>query len=110
MAVTRFMNRLLALKVEVQHDVFGFFELIHHQLINEAKVRTCTRAQTGTHTGMHACALSLLLLTAYLPFTHTQVSGSYDSGVADVYAEKVLSAEQHELLRLEGAFVLAIDG
>lgn len=26
MVVTRFMNRLLALKVDVQHDVFGFFE------------------------------------------------------------------------------------
>lgn len=28
MAVTKFFNRLLALKVDVQHDVFAFFEQV----------------------------------------------------------------------------------
>ncbi len=32
-----------------------------------------------------------------------KVSGAYDSGVADIYAEKVLDAEKHELVRVAGA-------
>ena len=29
MAISKFMNRILALKVDLQHDVFGFFEQVH---------------------------------------------------------------------------------
>ena len=30
------------------------------------------------------------------------MNGQYDSGVSDIYAEKILDAEKHELLQVDG--------
>lgn len=33
------------------------------------------------------------------------MNGQYDSGVSDIYAEKILDADSHELLQVEGTYV-----
>eukprot|EP00624_Nannochloropsis_granulata_P007646 evm.model.NODE_887_length_8772_cov_55.767899.3 len=35
--ISRLFNRMLALSVDAQHEVFDFFELIHQQILEEAK-------------------------------------------------------------------------
>lgn len=65
--ISRLFNRMLALSVDAQHEVFNFFELIHQQILEEAKSQ-----------------------------------GTYDTGVTDVYAERILSTKKTELVKLQG--------
>lgn len=43
MAISKFMNRILALKVDLQHDVFGFFEQVRCVL----RVLSCLCVERG---------------------------------------------------------------
>ena len=109
MGISQFMNRILALKVDVQHDVFGFFEQVRPLFCG-------TGARMSRWFGVAYLLTRYILTTTATHRTqppHAQihhqlihegkVSGHYDSGVSDIYAEKVLDAQKNELLQLDGA-------